>query len=109
MALLIASAAYDACERMGMPECELPLMEAAVYMARAPRDNSVYIAMKAMQEDVKRYGNLPVPLHLRNAPTKLMKEAGYGKGYEYAHNLPNKKSRQEHFPDKLKGRDYFSK
>ena len=106
-ALLLTNAVYDICEKMGMPECELPLMEVAVYLARAPRDNSVYMAMKTMQQDVKRYGNLSVPLHIRNAPTKLMKEVGYGQGYEYAHNLPNKKSSQEHFPEELQGHNYF--
>lgn len=106
-ALILANTAYDVCEKMGMPECELPLLEVAVYLARAPKDNSVYMAMSAMHEDVRKYGNLPVPLHIRNAPTKLMKDFGYGKGYEYAHNLPEKKSSQEHFPDELKGRKYF--
>lgn len=107
-ALILANTVYDVCEKMGMPECELPLMEVAVYLARAPRDNSVYMAMKAMQADIKQYGNLSVPLHIRNAPTKLMKDVGYGKGYEYAHNLPDKKSSQEHFPKELEGRRYFS-
>lgn len=106
-ALILANTVYDVCEKMGMPECELPLMEVAVYLARAPRDNSVYMAMKAMQSDIKQYGNLSVPLHIRNAPTKLMKDVGYGKGYEYAHNLRDKKSSQEHFPEELKGRKYF--
>ena len=82
------NAAFDACHKMGMPEAELILCHAAYYLARAPKDNRVYVAMLAMREDLKENGNLPVPLHLRNAPTSLMKEIGYGKGYEYAHDLP---------------------
>ncbi len=106
LAMIIANSVYDICEKMGMPECELPLCKLAYHLAAAPKDNSVYVAMQAMCKDVKEYGNLPVPLHLRNAPTSLMKEAGYGKGYEYAHDLPEKKSSQEHFPEELRGRKY---
>ncbi len=106
-ALLIANAAYDVCEKMGMPEAELVLVNAAYYLAAAPRDNRAYIAMKRMQQDIREHGNLPIPMHLRNAPTTLMKDLGYGKGYEYAHNLPGKKSDQEHFPKGLEGRRYF--
>lgn len=105
-AMILANATYDICEKMGMPECELPLMNTAYYLADLPKDNRIYMAMKAMQKDVKEYGNLGVPLHLRNAPTDLMREAGYGKGYEYAHNLDTKKSTQEHFPEELRGRKY---
>lgn len=106
LAMIMANSVYDICEKMGMPECELPMCKLAYHLAAAPRDNSVYMAMNAMHRDIREYGNLPVPLHLRNAPTALMKEAGYGKGYEYAHNLPEKKSEQEHFPERLKGRKY---
>jgi putative ATPase len=106
-ALVLANATYDVCEKMGMPEAELPLCELAYYLAAAPRDNRVYVAMKKMQQDVRDHGNLPIPMHLRNAPTGLMEELGYGKGYEYAHNLPNKKSSQEHFPKGLEGRKYL--
>lgn len=105
-AMILANATYDICEKMGMPECELPIMNTAYYLADLPKNNSVYVAMKAMQADVLEYGNLAVPIHLRNAPTELMKEAGYGKGYEYAHDLKEKKSSQEHFPEELKGRKY---
>lgn len=91
---------------MWMPECELPILSAAYYLASAPKNNSVYIAMQEMHADIREYGNLWVPLHLRNAPTPLMKEAGYWAGYEYAHNLENKKSEQEHFPEELQGRKY---
>ena len=78
-AMILANATYDICEKMGMPECELPMMNTAYYLADLPKDNRIYTAMHAMQSDVREYGNLAVPLHLRNAPTELMKEAGYGK------------------------------
>ncbi len=105
-AIILTNSVYDICEKMGMPECELPILNAAYYLANAPKDNSVYMAMQSMHADIREYGNLWVPLHLRNAPTPLMKEAGYGKGYEYAHNTPEKKSKQEHFPEELRGRKY---
>ncbi len=105
-AMILANATYELCEKMGMPECELPMMNTAYYLAGLPKDNSVYMAMKAMHDDVKNFWNLGVPIHLRNAQTELMKEAGYGKWYEYAHNLTNKKSSQEHFPEELRGRKY---
>jgi len=79
LAMIIANSVYDICEKMGMPECGLPMYKLAYHLAAAPKDNSVYMAMHAMQKDVREFGNLPVPLHLRNAPTNLMKEAGYGK------------------------------
>lgn len=105
-AMILANATYDICEKIGMPECELPLMNTAYYLSDLPKDNRIYMAMKAMQKDVKEYGNLGVPLHLRNAPTGLMREARYGKRYEYAHDLDTKKSAQEHFPEELRGRKY---
>lgn len=105
-AIVLTNSVYEICEKMGMPECELPILNAAYYLANAPKDNGVYMAMQSMHSDIMEYGNLWVPLHLRNAPTALMKEAGYGKGYEYAHNLDTKKSSQEHFPEELKGRKY---
>lgn len=105
-AMILANATYDICEKMGMPECELPILNTAYYLASLSKDNSVYMAMRAMHDDVKNFWNLSVPIHLRNAPTALMKEAGYGKWYEYAHDLEEKKSSQEHFPEELRGRKY---
>jgi putative ATPase len=105
-AMILANATYDICEKIGMPECELPMLNTAYYLASLPRDNRVYRAMQAMHDDVKNFWNLSVPIHLRNAPTALMKEAGYGKWYEYAHDLAEKKSSQEHFPEELRGRKY---
>jgi putative ATPase len=105
-AIILTNSVYDICEKMGMPECELPILNAAYYLANAPKDNAIYMAMQQMHTDIHEFWNLWVPLHLRNAPTALMKEAGYGKGYEYAHHLETKKSKQEHFPEELKGRKY---
>ncbi len=105
-AIILTNSIYDICEKMWMPECELPLLNVAYYLANAPKDNRIYIAMQSMHSDIREFWNLWVPLHLRNAPTGFMKEAGYGKWYEYAHNLESKKSEQEHFPEELKGRKY---
>lgn len=105
-AIILTNSIYDICEKMGMPECELPLLNVAYFLANAPKDNRIYMAMQSMHSDIREFWNLWVPLHLRNAPTGLMKEAGYGKWYEYAHNLESKKSEQEHFPEELKGRKY---
>lgn len=108
-ALLLANIVYDTCHKIGMPECRVPLIQLAQYLAQSPKDNSAYIAEALVREDIRKYGNLPVPMHIRNAPTKLMKDLGYGKGYEYDHDLENKKSDQECFPEELKGREYFPK
>ncbi len=109
-ALNIAVSAFLACERMGMPECNLALAETVVYLARSPKSNSLYISYGEAAEDVKQFGNLPIPLHIRNAPTKLMEEIGYGKGYDYFHSpTGEKKPEINYFPDKLKGRNYISK
>jgi putative ATPase len=105
-AIILTNSVYSIVEKMGMPECELPIMNTAYYLASVAKDNSVYMAMQKMHKDIQEFWNLGVPLHLRNAPTGLMKEVGYGKGYEYAHNLTEKKSKQEHFPEELKGRKY---
>jgi putative ATPase len=105
-AIILTNSVYDICEKMGMPECELPILNVAYYLADTPKDNRIYMAQSAMHRDIHEFWNLWVPLHLRNAPTGLMKEVGYWAGYEYAHNLENKKSTQEHFPEELKGRKY---
>lgn len=106
-ALLLANVVFDTCKNLGMPECGVALVQLAEYLAKSPKGNSSYVAYQKAAEDVKKYGNLPVPLHFRNAPTKFMKEIGYGRGYEYDHDLSNKKSEQECFPSELKGRTYF--
>jgi putative ATPase len=105
-ALPQAIAAYDACHYVGMPECGINLAQAVVYMAKSKKSNKLYEAYQKVQEDVKNFPNEPVPLHLRNAPTKLMKNLNYGKGYKYSPNF-NYKEAQEYLPDKLKNRKYL--
>lgn len=106
-AVILANTVYETVAKLGVPECDVHLMQLAQYLAKAPKDNSAYILSQKTKEDVKKFGNLPVPLHLRNAPTTLMKTLNYGKGYEYDHDLKNKKSEQQCFPDKIKGRKYL--
>ncbi len=106
-ALSVAVAAKDAYHFMGHPEGEIALAEAAVYLACAPKSNAVYAAFGQASGDVKRYGALPVPLVIRNAPTRLMKEIGYGKGYKYAHDYQDAKVDQDRLPEKLAGRVYY--
>jgi putative ATPase len=106
-ALLLANQVYDAVRNLGMPECETALVQLAQYLANSTKDNSSYTASIQAKSDIQKYGSLPVPLHLRNAPTKLMKELEYGKGYIYEHHIVGKISGQQCMPDKLKGQDYF--
>ena len=106
-ALVVAVSTMQACHFVGMPECDLALAQAVTYLASAPKSNSLYTAYGEVKADVRKYGALPVPLHIRNAPTRLMKELGYGKGYRYAHNFQDHMVDQEHMPEKLKGRRYY--
>ncbi|MDO8529559.1 MAG: replication-associated recombination protein A [bacterium] len=107
-ALPQATAAYDACHYIGMPECGVNLAQAAVYMAKSKKSNKLYEAYLEVQRDIKNFPNLPVPLHLRNAPTDLMKNLGYGKGYKYTPSFKNPKdAKQEYLPEKLKNRKYL--
>jgi len=108
-ALQVAIAAKEAVEFLGYPECDTALIQAATYLALAKKSNACYEAALKAKEDIKKTGNLPVPLHLRNAPTKLMKNLGYGKGYKYAHNYEDAKVEQEHLPKELKGKKYYKK
>lgn len=108
-ALMMANTVYETCQKLGMPECGTALIQLAQYLARAPKNNNVYTAYSAAMHDVKKYGNLSVPLHLRNAPTKLMKDIGYGKDYQYDHDLKDKKSSQQLMPDTLKNQTYFER
>ncbi len=105
-ALEQAVACYRACHFIGMPECNVILAQAVVYMAKCKKSNDLYTAYNKAARDVKERGNLPVPLHIRNAPTGLMKNLGYGKGYKYSPNF-DYKDEQEYLPEKLKGRKYF--
>jgi putative ATPase len=106
-ALQVALAAMEAFHFIGLPEGTLALAQAAIYLATAPKSNAVYTAYAAAEADIRREGALPVPLHIRNAPTGLMKDLGYGRGYQYAHSHPQAYVQQEYFPDKLKGRIYY--
>ncbi len=100
-ALLLANAAFDAVQKIGWPEGRIPLAEACVYLASSPKSNAAYCAINTALETVRETGNLPVPLHLRNAPTKLMEREGYGKGYKYAHDYPGHFAYQQYLPDTL--------
>lgn len=106
-ALLIAHAIFQTIHVIGMPEGRISLGHGVVYLSKAPKNNSAYMAMEAALADAKEYGNLPVPLHLRNAPTKLMKELEYGKGYQYAHDVEGKVADMECMPKELVGRKYL--
>jgi len=106
-ALVQSVAAYQACHFIGMPECDVILAQAAVYLAKAPKSNDLYAAYNKVKKDIKETENEPVPLHLRNAPTKLMENLGYGKGYKYNPDYNYKKDIQDYLPKKLKGRKYF--
>jgi putative ATPase len=107
-ALTLSLAAWDAFDRLGTPEGELALAQACVFLALAPKSNAVYTAFGAAMDDAKAQGTLEVPLHLRNAPTRLMKELGYGKGYRYAHDEPGALAPgQTHFPDTMEPRRYY--
>jgi putative ATPase len=106
-ALPVAVAAQQAAHFVGMPEARLPLSEAAIYLARAPKSNSAYRAYGAASQAVRETGNLPVPLHLRNAVTGLMRSMGYGRGYRYAHDYEGGTVEQQHLPDKLEGRRFY--
>ena len=106
-ALVVAVSAFKACEVVGMPECELALAEAVAYMAKSPKSNQLYVAYEKVKEDVQKYGNLPVPLEIRNPVTKFMKNIGYGKGYKYEHSKEAKKTDQEYMPKELKGKKYL--
>lgn len=101
-ALLLANAAFDAVNKIGWPEGRIPLAEATVYLATSPKSNSAYLAVDEALACVRKTGNQPVPLHLRNAPTQLMKSLGYHDGYKYAHDFPGHFVEQQYLPDQLK-------
>ncbi len=107
VALQVAVNAVETVRFIGMPEGKLALAQVVTYMATAPKSNALYTAYGAAAADVKEFGPLPVPLWIRNAPTRLMKEAGYGSGYEYPHDDPDAVTGQEYFPDELAGREYY--
>ena len=100
-ALLLANAAFDAVNKIGWPEGRIPLAEATVYLATSPKSNSAYLGIDAALDLVRRTGNLPVPLPIRNAPTQLRKELGYHDGYKYPHDYPGHFTPQQYMPDEL--------
>ena len=106
-ALIIASAVFHAVEVVGLPEAQINLAHGVTYLATAPKSNASYAALLAAKKDAKEKGNLPVPLHLRNAVTSLMKDLDYGKGYRYAHDDPKGAKAQFHLPKELEGRRYY--
>src|SRR6185503_15920510 len=106
-ALTLTLAAKDAYEFLGSPEGELALAQATLYMALAPKSNAAYVAFNEAKADVQERPAEPVPLHIRNAPTGLMKDLGYGAGYQYAHDAPDARVEQEHLPESLRGRQYY--
>lgn len=101
-ALLLANACFDAISKIGWPEGRIPLAQATIYLATSPKSNSAYMAINDAMQLVRESGNLPVPLHLRNAPTKLMSELGYGADYKYSHNYDNNFAKQEYLPQEFK-------
>ncbi len=107
-ALLLANAAFDAVAKLGFPEARIPLAEATIYLASSPKSNSAYMAINDALSCVQRTGNLPVPLHLRNAPTELMRELGYANGYKYPHDYPGNFVEQQYLPDALNGKCFYT-
>ena len=107
-ALLLANACFEAVSKIGYPECRITLSQCAVYLACSVKSNSTYMALGEAQAAVKRFGDLPVPLHIRNAPTKLMKQMGYGDGYKYAHDYAGNFAQQEYLPAGLEGTRFYT-
>lgn len=105
--LNMAVAAFQACQYIGMPECALALAQTVVYLACSPKSNSLEAAYLSLKAEIRKSGALPVPMCIRNAPTKFMKDIGYGKGYKYAHDYPDAEVEQQHLPDKLVGKRFY--
>lgn len=106
-ALLLANATFDAVNKVGFPESSIILSQCATYLASSPKSNASYMAINEAISAVRQNGDLPVPLHLRNAPTRLMKNLGYSKGYQYAHSYDRNFAKQEHLPDELSGTKFY--
>ena len=106
-ALNVAVNAYQACHFLGMPECNVHLTEAVIYMSMAPKSNAMEVAYLDARKDALEMLDEPVPLVIRNAPTRLMKEQGYGRGYQYAHDTKEKITNMQCLPDSLEGREYY--
>ena len=106
-ALLLATACAETLERIGWPEGRIPLAETVIYLATSEKSNSAYMAINKALALVKQTGNLPVPLHLRNAPTELMSDLGYGEGYRYTHDYPGHFVEQEYLPSSLRSQRFW--
>lgn len=106
-ALLLATSCFQAVQMIGYPECDLILAQTVVYLATSPKSNASYAAINAAKALVAQTGDLPIPLHIRNAPTKLMKDLNYGKDYKYAHSYDNNFAEQEFLPDRIKGTKFY--
>ena len=106
-AILIANTCFEVVHKIGMPEARIPLSECVIYLATSPKSNSAYLAIDAAIATVKQTGNSPVPLHLRNAPTKLMKDLNYGQDYKYPHDYPGNFVEQPYLPEELKGKKFY--
>jgi putative ATPase len=106
-ALLLANATFEAVNKIGYPEARIILSQCAVYLATSPKSNASYMAIDAALSAVRSYGDLPVPLHIRNAPTKLMKNMNYGKDYKYSHSYENNFSEQEYLPGEISGNKFY--
>lgn len=106
-ALLLANACFDTLQKIGWPEGRIPLAQATIYLATSPKSNSAYLAINEAIAKVRETGNLDIPLHLRNAPTKLMKDLGYGKGYKYSHDYPNNFAKQDFLPQEIKDKRFW--
>ncbi|MCF0202233.1 MAG: replication-associated recombination protein A [Bacteroidaceae bacterium] len=106
-ALLLANAAFDAVSKIGWPEARIPLAEATIYLALSPKSNSAYLGIGAALDAVKATGNIPVPMHIRNAPTKLMADLGYSDQYKYPHDYPGNYVPQQYLPDQLLGKEFY--
>jgi putative ATPase len=105
---LLANATFEAVDKIGWPESRIILSQCAIYLASSAKSNTSYMAINKAQEAVRAQPDLPVPLHIRNAPTGLMKELGYGAGYKYPHDYPNSQVDQQYLPDALKGKTFFT-
>lgn len=107
MALVVATNVAQAVEFVGLPEAQINLAQGTTYLASAPKSNASYSALLSAKKDVQKTLNVPIPLHLRNAPTELMKKLGYGKDYQYPHNFPKAKIKQVYLPASLRGKKYY--
>jgi putative ATPase len=106
-ALLLANASFDAVNKIGYPEASIILSQCATYLASSPKSNASYMAINEALDAVKEHGDLSVPLHIRNAPTNLMKNMGYSKGYQYAHSYERNFSQQEYLPEEISGTKFY--